>query len=148
MAGTLIKIGLANNKPIDVKGVKVAPRDVLLTLIPLATETSARMEVERAGNEIEAYGCSLAEVKGEKAGKKITHTVYRISSFRENYEKWGTTWAGVAIPAALTATMLAKGEIKTKGVIPPEGLEPEPFLAKLAENGWVFQERITKEIHP
>ena len=148
MAGTLIKIGLANNKPIDVKGVKVAPRDVLLTLVPPATETSARMEVERTGNEIEAYGCSLAEVKGEKAGKKITHTVYRISSFRENYEKWGTTWAGVAVPAALTATMLAKGEIKTKGVIPPEGLEPKPFLTKLAEKGWIFQEKITKEIRP
>jgi saccharopine dehydrogenase-like NADP-dependent oxidoreductase len=42
--------------------------------------------------------------------------------------------------------MLAKGEIKTKGVVPPEGLEPEPFLAKLAEEGWIFQERITREI--
>jgi len=42
--------------------------------------------------------------------------------------------------------MLAKGEIRAKGVIPPEGLEPESFLAKLAEKGWVFQERITREI--
>ena len=40
----------------------------------------------------------------------------------------------------------ASGEIKTKGVIPPEGLEPEPFLAKLAEKGWIFQERITRKI--
>jgi len=148
MAGALIKIGLASDKSIDVKGVKVAPRDVLLALTPPASETSAKMErkgaLETRGKE--AYGCSLAEVKGEKTGEKITYIVYKISSFRENYEKWGTMWAGVAVPAALTATMLAKGEIKTKGVIPPEGLEPEPFLAKLAEKGWIFQERITREI--
>ena len=146
MAGSLIKMGLANNKPIEVKGVKVAPRDVLLALTPSASETSAKMEQQLLRSEEEFYGCSLAEVKGEKAGEKITHTVYRISSFRENYKKWGTAWAGVAVPAALTATMLAKGEIRAKGVIPPEGLEPESFLAKLAEKGWVFQERITREI--
>lgn len=54
----------------------------------------------------------------------------------------------MALPAVLTAIMLAKGEIKTKGVIPPEGLEPEPFLAKLAEKGWIYIERVTKEIRP
>ncbi|UCE15893.1 MAG: saccharopine dehydrogenase NADP-binding domain-containing protein [Candidatus Bathyarchaeota archaeon] len=146
MAGALIKIGLGSDKPIDVKGVKVAPIDVLLTITPPATETFAAYEPEFLHSEKEFYGCSLAEVKGEKAGEKITRTVYRISGFRETYEKWGTVWAGVAVPAALTATMLAKREIKIKGVIPPEGLEPEPFLAKLAEKGWVYQERITREI--
>jgi saccharopine dehydrogenase-like NADP-dependent oxidoreductase len=148
MAGALIKIGLGSDKPIDVKGVKVAPRDVLLTITPPATQTFAAYEPELLRNEKEFYGCSLAEVKGEEAGEKITRTVYRISRFREAYKKWGTAWAGVAVPAALTATMLAKREIKIRGVIPPEGLEPEPFLVKLAEKGWVFQERITREIRP
>lgn len=148
MAGSLIKMGFASDKPIDVKGVKVAPRDVLLALTPPAVETRAKVEQELLRGKVEAYGCSLAEVRGEKAGEKIIHTVYRISSFRETYEKFGTMWAGVAVPAVITATMLAKGEIKTKGVIPPEGLEPEPFLAKLAEKGWIFQERIIKEIRP
>jgi saccharopine dehydrogenase-like NADP-dependent oxidoreductase len=45
----------------------------------------------------------------------------------------------------ITAAMLAKGEIKIKGVIPPEGLEPEPFLAKLANVGISFHETITRE---
>ncbi len=148
MAGSLIKMGLARNKPIDVKGARVVPRDVLLALTPPASETSAKMEQELLHSDAEAYVCSLAEVKGEKAGEKITHTVYRISSFRENYEKWGVMWAAVAVPAALTATMLAKGEITTKGVIPPEGLEPEPFLSQLAEKGWTFHEIITKKIRP
>jgi len=148
MAGALIKMGFASDKPIDVKGIKVAPIDVLLALTPPAIETLAKWERERARRETEVFGCSLAEVKGEKNGEKITRTVYRISDFRADHERWGTIGGGVAVPAVLTATMLAKGEIKTKGVVPPEGLEPEPFLAKLAEKGWIFQERITKEILP
>jgi len=148
MAGALVKMGFASDKTIDVKGVKVAPRDVLLALTPPAVETRAKMEQESLRSGEEVIGCSLIKVKGEKAGKKITHTVYRIFNFNEDYKRWGTSGAGVAVPAVVTATMLAKGEINTKGVIPPEGLEPEPFLAKLAEKGWVFQERITKEIRP
>ncbi len=139
MAGALIKMGFGSSKPMDVKGVKVAPRDVLLALTPPAVETELQTREK-------VYGCSLAEVKGEKADKKVTYTVYRISNVSDDYKRWGAKWAGVAVPAALTATMLAKGEIKTKGVVPPEGLEPEPFLAKLAEEGWIFQERITREI--
>jgi len=141
MAGSLIKMGFGSSKLVDVKGVRVAPRDVLLALTPPAVETQLQTREK-------VYGCSLAEVKGEKADKKVTYTIYRISNVNEDYKRWGAKWAGVAVPAALTATMLAKGEIKTKGVVPPEGLEPEPFLAKLAEKGWVFQERITREICP
>ena len=142
MAAALIKMGLASDKPIDVKGVKVAPRDVLLALIPPAAETTERMQIT------ERFLCSLAEIEGEKDGEKINYDVYHISSRRECLEKWGTARAYVALPVAITAVMLAKGEIKAKGVIPPEGLEPEPFLAKLAEKGWIYLERVTEEICP
>ncbi len=33
MAGSLIKMGFGNDKPVEVKGVRVAPRDVLLALL-------------------------------------------------------------------------------------------------------------------
>ena len=148
MAGSLIKMGFASDKPIDVKGVKVAPIDVLLAVTPPATETHPIMEQALLHGEMEAHACSLAEVKGEKEGQKIIHTVYTILNLREILETWETMWAVVAIPASLTATMLAKGEIKTKGFVPPEGLKPEPILTKLAQKGWVYQERITREIRP
>lgn len=148
MAGSFIKMGFASDKPIDVKGVKVAPRDVLLALTPPAVETRAKMEKKRLRSGERAVGCSLAEVKGEKNGQKIIHLVYRIFNAKEDLEKFGTTAGGVAVPAVTTAVMLAKGEVKTKGVIPPEGLEPEPFLAKLAKKGFTFKETITKEVRP
>jgi len=144
MAGALIKMGFASDKPIEVKGAKVAPIGVLLALVPPPSEKEMIKEFETS--EIDWFGCLLAEVKGEKAGEKITHTLYKTISYRETFKKFGTPWAEVAVPAVVTATMLVKGETKVRGVIPPEGLEPEPFLAKLAERGVTFQERVAKEI--
>jgi len=146
MAGALIKIGFASDEPVEVRGVKVAPRDVLLTLTPPPSD--ADYTSQRLQSEEDVLGCYLVEVKGERASQKLVHTVYRTYSAQETQKKYGTFWAGVAVPAVITATMLARGEVKRKGVIPPEGLEPKPFIAKLAEWGMTFQETITKEIHP
>ena len=141
---SLIKLGFADDKPIDVKGVKVAPRDVLLAMVPPPVETGDKIEK----GEMDAAACYLAEVKGESAGQKITHTLYCIGKGSEAVKEYGAAWSDVAIPAVVTATMIAKGEIKTKGVVPPEGLEPKPFLAKLAKEGLTFQEKVTREIKP
>jgi len=144
MAGALINMGLASDKPIEVKGVKVAPRDVLLALVPPPSEIDRAEKLEES--EMDVLGCLLAEVKGEKEGEKTTYTLHRTYSIRETHKKFGSAWAEVAVPAVTTAVMLVKGEVKMKGVIPPEGLEPEPFLAKLAEKGITFHERVAKEI--
>lgn len=137
-------MGLASDKPIEVKGVKVAPLDVLLAVTKPPVEAKDMI----ASGEADFIGCYIAEVKGEKANEKITYTMYRKYRMSEIYKKLGATWAEVAVPATITATMLAKGEIKAKGVVPPEGLEPKPFLKKLAEAGMTFQESISKEVMP
>lgn len=139
----LHKMGFGSDRQIEVKGVKVSPKDVLLTLIPPPVESEDKM----ASGEIDFLGCYLAEVKGEKNGEKLTYTMHTgAHGMHEAYETYGTPWADVAVPATITATMLAKGRIKVKGVIPPECLEPKPFLAELAKAGMTFQETITREI--
>jgi saccharopine dehydrogenase-like NADP-dependent oxidoreductase len=139
----LHKMGFGSDRQIEVKGVKVSPKDVLLTLIPPPVESEDHV----ASGEIDFQGCYLAEVKGEKNGEKLTHTMHSgVHGMHEAYETYGTPWADVAVPATITATMLAKGRIKVKGVIPPECLEPKPFLAELAKAGMTFQETITREI--
>jgi saccharopine dehydrogenase-like NADP-dependent oxidoreductase len=137
-------MGLASDKPIEVKGVKVAPLDVLLAVTKPPIEAKDRI----AAGEADFIGCYMAEVKGEKANEKITYTMCRTYRMSEIYRKFGATWAEVAVPATITATMLAKGEINVKGVVPPEGLEPKPFLKKLAEAGMTFQESISREVMP
>lgn len=138
----LHKMGLASSKPINVKGVQVAPLDVLLAVLTPPVEAKDRI----AAGELDFVACYTAEITGEKAGKRMTYTMYRTYSLHDTYEKLGATWAEVAIPATITATMLAKKQIKTTGVIAPEALEPKPFLRKLAQMGITFKETITKEV--
>lgn len=146
----LHKMGLASDKPIDVKGTKIAPLDVLLAVLtpPVESKELVRERARIAAGELDFVGSYIAEVTGRKAGEKVTYTMSRTYSVRDVYEKTGATWADVAIPATITATMLAKKEIKITGVVPPEALEPRPFLRKLAQMGFTFKENITQEVAP
>jgi saccharopine dehydrogenase-like NADP-dependent oxidoreductase len=72
IVATLHKIGLASDKPIEVKGTKVAPKDVLLALIPSPVESEDKV----ATGEVDFAGCYLTQVEGEKANEKITHTMH------------------------------------------------------------------------
>lgn len=137
MAGALIKMGLASRSPIEVKGVRIAPRDVLMALTPQPADENDRPE----GNS-DVLLCYLGEVEGEKAGERLVHIVYRSSSALENLRRYGVRWADVAVPTVVTALILAKGDVEP-GIVPPEGLPPF-FLTELAGWGMSFQHIITK----
>ncbi len=151
VAGILINLGLAGKEFIEVKGVKVKPLDVLLKLAKPAIEeieeTENAPEFQKLSGQ-EVYSCNVAQVIGEKAGEKVEEYVYlktSISDMREWMRRYGTTNGWVPIPAAVTAKMLAKGEIEAMGVIAPECLEPEPFMRKLSEMGMGTFQMITKK---
>ena len=148
MAGALIRMGFASEKPIKVGDVEVAPRDVLLALTPRPADTHIELLAKPRGEgqvtlppRRGALSCYLAEVRGERGGKAVTRTFYRISNSLELFNRIGIPWAEVAIPASLTATMLASREIDVKGAIPPECLDPDEFLKRLAEWGITFREK-------
>jgi saccharopine dehydrogenase-like NADP-dependent oxidoreductase len=57
------------------------------------------------------------------------------SIFRSRAE-WRATAGEVAVgvPSSIAAQMLARGDIKVKGVIPPENcIDPEPFIVELGK---------------
>ncbi len=151
VAGILIKLGLAGTEPIKVGEVKVKPLDVVLRLIKPAIEQIEEMnqspEIQKLSGR-DVFSCIVAQVLGEKAGKKVEEYVYlntSIADMRVWLRRYGTTNGFVPIPAVATAKMLATGEIRNRGVIVPECLEPEPFLQKLDEMGMGTIERITKK---
>ncbi len=151
IAGILINLGFASREPIEVKGAKVKPLDVLLKLTKPAIEKIEEMgktfETHKLSGE-EVFSCLAVQVIGEKAGKKVEEYVYlntSISDMREWMRRYGTTNGFVPIPAAATAKMLAKGEIEAMGVIAPECLEPQPFMHKLSEMGIGTFQRVTKK---
>jgi saccharopine dehydrogenase-like NADP-dependent oxidoreductase len=151
IAGILIKMGLAETEPVEVKGVKVKPLDVVLKLVKPAIEEIEEMDKVLGVDQIieaEVYSCVAVQVMGEKAGQKVEEYVYLNTSgadMREWLRRYGTMNGFVPIPAAATAKMLAKGEIQVKGVIAPECLEPEPFLRKLSEMGMGSFREITRK---
>ena len=124
-----------SDEPIDVKGAKVAPLNVLLALVPPPAELPEKI---RAGLVDDIYSCGVVEVKGEKAGRETLYTLSCPVSLRDvdrilpNSQPESIL---VGTPPAVAATMLTRGEIKIRGVVPPECLDPDPLLAKLAEKG-------------
>jgi saccharopine dehydrogenase (NAD+, L-lysine-forming) len=132
IAGSLIKMGLASRKAVKVKGVKVAPRDLLMAILPHPADI---YEINSIHPNV--HVCYLGEVEGERGGVRILHKVYRSTSASENVEKYGVRWADVSVPVAAVTLMLIKGEIEP-GVYPPEGLPPI-FLKNLADWGFEFQ---------
>ena len=150
-AKAIWEIGLLNDKPVNVKGVKVTPRDVFYSAIP---PTLTMEEVEQKIKEeilVDAAECGVIEITGEKAGEKTRYTYeWPTLSIREaNKIMPGATQESYAtgVPAAIFAWMLGKREIKNIGVIAPECLELEArrtFLSKLAETKQPVHEKVEK----
>jgi len=133
-------------KPIDVKGVKMAPTDVFQALVPPPAEFPEKVE---AGLVDDAYSCPVVEVKGEKAGRETRYTLSCPVGLRDaNNILPGSQPLSIQVgtPPAIVATMLIKGEIKTRGVMPPVCLNPEPLLAKLAEKGIRTYEKVERHL--
>lgn len=147
LAKAIVELGLLDDKPINVKGVKVAPRDVFLALIP---PTPSMEEVERMikAEMINMRACCAADVKGKKKGVETRYILYSnfmsIHELKKRMPGANPVAYITSIPASIFTKMLVKGEIKTRGVIPPEALAPavrQAFIAELAEKGITVREK-------
>lgn len=137
MLKILKQLNLTSKEPVEVKGCKIAPKDVLISLLPKPADL---------GGKVEGFACIAVEVKGRKAGKKVRGLAYTFMSHREAYEKHGVTATAylTGTPPAIGAVMLAKGEIEMTGVIPPECLEPKPVLTELKKKGIEVTEKVQR----
>jgi len=135
MLKTLKQLNLTSKEPIDVKGFKIAPKDVLLALLPKPADLAGR---------VEGYSCIAVEVMGEKSGKNVRALAYTFMSHQEAYRRYGVTATAylTGTPPAIGAVMLAKGDIKVRGVIPPECLDPKPILAEIEKKGIKVHEKV------
>jgi lysine 6-dehydrogenase len=146
IAAALIKMNFASRVPVDVKGAKVAPLDVFVKLAPEAPETVEEADTHAQGGEPGRVVCLIVDVLGEKNGKKVTHSIYTNSDTREMFRRFETTNIDVALPAAVTALMIVRGDLNVRGVVAPESLPPEPILGELSKRGIQFYEKIVREL--
>jgi len=151
IAGALVKMGFAKPGAIDVKGVKVLPRDVLMKLVRRPVDTFLGEDESTAKLPPKSAGFMVIEIKGAKSGEDITYKLIRPSATAEEtlrlYRTFGATRIGVALTAIVGAQMCLEGNAG-KGVIAPECLDPVRFLKMLANMGAPvkFQEMCSKEV--
>jgi saccharopine dehydrogenase-like NADP-dependent oxidoreductase len=140
VVGAFVKMGFGNPEPIDVGGIKVVARDVLLKLVPQPVNTFLTEDEHTATSPLEFGSYMVMEVKGAKSGKDLLYTVtYPFSFFDvqerlEVYRRFGVNKIDVALPAVVGARMCVEGETE-QGVIPAECLDPTRFFKKMADMG-------------
>jgi len=128
---TLKMLGLDNKEPIDVKGVKVAPRDVVAACLP---------NPAYLGDKMTGKTCAGTWVKGVKNGKERQVYLYQVADNAECMQKWGcqAVVAQVAFSPLLAMELVEKGIWQGAGVLGPESFDPLPFMDRMAEYGFPY----------
>jgi saccharopine dehydrogenase-like NADP-dependent oxidoreductase len=126
---TLHKLGLDGKEPIRVKGVDVAPRDVVAASLPDPATLGERMSGKTcAGTLVTGTGAD-----GRPRRTYLYHVVDNDWSMRE-YGAQAVVWQ-TALNPVVALELLSSGTWSGKGVHGPEAFPAAPFLEKLAEYG-------------
>ncbi|HDI12066.1 MAG TPA: hypothetical protein ENF63_00565 [Candidatus Bathyarchaeota archaeon] len=128
----LNELGLTSDKPIKIGGVQISPREFLLRCVPPP--------------DVRAKDASslIVEVKGEKDEFPMR---IRYSLVQQFHEKYGVSAIAylTGVPLSIVSQILAKDEIKERGVLPPEIAVPhKTFFKELAKRGITISEAIEK----
>jgi saccharopine dehydrogenase (NAD+, L-lysine forming) len=126
---TLNKLGLDSTEPVSVRGVQVAPRDVVAATLPDPATLGDRMSGRTcAGTWVRGTGKD-----GAPRSTYLYHVVDNETTMRE-YGSQAVVWQ-TAINPAVALELLDRGEWKGAGVLGPEAFPPAPFLTLLGEYG-------------
>jgi saccharopine dehydrogenase-like NADP-dependent oxidoreductase len=126
---TLHRLGLDGKEPIRVKGVEVAPRDVVAAALPDPATLGERMSGKTcAGTLVTGRGRD-----GEPRRTYLYHVVDNEWSMRE-YGAQAVVWQ-TALNPAVALELLAAGTWSGTGVLGPEAFPARPYLDLFAAYG-------------
>ena len=124
---TLHKLGLDSKEPVSVRGVEVAPRDVVAASLPDPATLGDRMSGKTcAGTFVTGTGKD-----GEPRATYLYHVADNEDTMRE-YGSQAVVWQ-TALNPVIALELLATGAWKGTGVLGPEAFDAVPFLDLLAE---------------
>jgi saccharopine dehydrogenase-like NADP-dependent oxidoreductase len=126
---TLRKLDLHSTETVDVKGVKVSPRDVVAATLPDPATLGEKMTGRTcAGTWVTGLGKD-----GEPREVYVYHIVDNAWSMRE-FGHQAVVWQTAVMPA-VAIELIGTGVWHRPGVVGPEALPPMPFLDLLDEYG-------------
>jgi saccharopine dehydrogenase-like NADP-dependent oxidoreductase len=126
---TLHKLGLDSKEPVRVRGVEVAPRDVVAAALP---------DPATLGDRMRGKTCAGTYVTGTaKDGRPRATYLYHVLDNERSMEEWGhqAVVLQTALNPVVALELLAGGVWEGVGVLGPEAFPPVPFLELLAEYG-------------
>jgi saccharopine dehydrogenase-like NADP-dependent oxidoreductase len=128
------QLGLSRIDRIKVGGVEVAPRDVVVALLPEPKTLAGRMKGKT---------CVGTQVKGFKNGQKKAFYLYNVADHETVYAALGVqaTAYQTGIPPVIAATLISEGTWTGAGVVTPEQMNPDPFLERLETFGMPWRIR-------
>jgi saccharopine dehydrogenase-like NADP-dependent oxidoreductase len=124
-------LGLDRREPISVKGVMVAPIDVVAACLPDPAHLGERM-----------FGktCVGTWVRGVKDGQPRQVYIYQVADNETCMQKYGVqavAWQTGVAPV-IAWDLLNSGVWKGTGVLGPEAFDPDPFMEKMAEYDYPY----------
>jgi saccharopine dehydrogenase (NAD+, L-lysine forming) len=126
---TLHKLGLDSKEPVRVRGVEVAPRDLVAAALP---------DPATLGDRMRGRTCAGTYVTGTgKDGRPRATYLYHVLDNEHSMREWGHQ--AVVLQTALNPIaaleLLANGSWEGTGVLGPEAFPAGPFLELLADYG-------------
>ena len=134
---TLIECGLLDTEPIEIKSVKISPREFITRLLTPKLQLGEEKDLT----------IMKIKVVGEARGENVEY-IYNLVDYYDDKEKVTSMARTTAYTASIIAQLISKKEIKEKGIVPPEkiGLNQKVFkivLNELAKRNIKIEERIT-----
>ena len=134
LAKAMLESGLYNEEPIVVKGMETTAFDLMFELLlqlPGSKETP-----------LWAYGL-LVEVYGKKDGRNLKFTYWNRHPPQEEWGGQAAYYKNIAIPLSIGVQMIARGDVRVTGVVPPEtAIDPQIFIGELARRRIEIHEKV------
>jgi saccharopine dehydrogenase (NAD+, L-lysine forming) len=141
-------LGLLDTAPVEVGGVRVSPREVLMKTLPRTIAPHRLLELVADGR-LNSQSMVVCEVSGRKENRPARVTLWSESPDLRTASALvrGTSDVSLvtSVPAATFALMLLRGQIGRTGVVLPETLGPgerSTFYRGIAEYGIRVRRRI------
>jgi saccharopine dehydrogenase-like NADP-dependent oxidoreductase len=126
---TLHMLGLDSKEPVSVRGVEVAPRDVLAAALP---------DPATLGDRMHGKTCAGTLVSGTgKDGEPRATYLYHVADNERTMREYGSQAVVLqtALNPVIALELLAAGTWSGSGVLGPEAFDAVPFLDLLAAYG-------------
>ncbi|MGA8542773.1 MAG: saccharopine dehydrogenase C-terminal domain-containing protein, partial [Thermoplasmata archaeon] len=127
---TMALLGMGSEKPLEVRGQKVTPKEFTLALV----KRENLLGIPEGVDAIDWEVCDI-ELRGSRGGRPVVrHAVARFPA-RRDWHVVATEYA-VGVAGAIGAELIATGQVREVGVVPPERcMPPGPVRSGLKKRG-------------